>query len=309
VLITSLFRLTVFGLVIWGIWRSIARARGEIAERGFSLAEINPGWVLMAAAIYGVGLLPMWWFWRRTLHAFGQKPTIISSMRAYFIGHLGKYVPGKAMVVVLRTSFIRGAEVDTTVAALSVFVETLTMMAVGAFLAAAILFVQFSDQMLLQALALLLMLATGVPLLPPLFRHLVRRLQVARVNPDVDRLLQGLTYKLMGLGIVACTVGWGLLGLSLWATLQAMPLLTPLESLWHEAPRLTASVSLATVAGFLSLLPGGLGVREWVLNELLAPTFGTALALTAAVVLRLVWLATEAGLSAALYLWHPRRDA
>ena len=60
-------------------------------------------------------MLPMWWFWYRTLQAFGQAPEGLSSLRAFFIGHLGKYVPGKAMVVVLRTALVRGARVDTEV--------------------------------------------------------------------------------------------------------------------------------------------------------------------------------------------------
>ena len=54
-----------------------------------------------------------------------------------------------------------------------------------------------------------------------------------------------------------------------------------------------ACVSLATVAGFVSLLPGGIGVRELVLIPLLGPTIGPANAIIAAIVIRLVWLASE----------------
>ena len=61
---------------------------------------------------------------------------MLETTRAYYVGHLGKYVPGKALVVIIRTGLISGPRVDTTVAAVSIFIETLTMMAVGAFLAA-----------------------------------------------------------------------------------------------------------------------------------------------------------------------------
>jgi len=50
-----------------------------------------------------------------------------------------KYVPGKALVVILRAGLIRSRRVNAVVAAISVFYETLTMMAVGSFLAGAIL--------------------------------------------------------------------------------------------------------------------------------------------------------------------------
>jgi uncharacterized membrane protein YbhN (UPF0104 family) len=102
-------------------------------------------------------------------------------------------------------------------------------------------------------------------------------------------------------GWAANTLGWFLFGMSLWATLRAVPLGTPMASWWELAPRLTASVSLALVAGFVSLLPGGVGVRELVLNALMVPQFGHVKALVSAVLLRLVWLVTEVALSIILY--------
>ena len=83
--------------------------------------------------LYLVGLLPEGLFWQRALRAMGQEAPLGRTLRAYYIGHLGKYVPGKAMVVVLRTGLICGPGVDAGIAAASVFLETLTMMAVGAF--------------------------------------------------------------------------------------------------------------------------------------------------------------------------------
>ena len=57
--------------------------------------------------------------------------------------------------------------------------------------------------------------------------------------------------------------------------------------------RCMASVTLATVAGFLSLLPGGILVRELVIEELLAPVFNPAVAIISAVLLRVTWLCAE----------------
>ncbi len=70
-------------------------------------------------------------------------------------------------------------------------------------------------------------------------------------------------------------------------------------------PLLLASVTLAVVLGFASLIPGGLGVREWVLNELLSPQLGYVAAFAGTIIVRLVWLVTEVVISIILYVCLP----
>ena len=73
---------------------------------------------------------------------------------------------------------------------------------------------------------------------------------------------------------------------------------------WEQLPLLTGAVALAAVAGFLSLLPGGIGVRELVVTEVLTPLYGAVLGVAGAVLLRIVWLVCELLLSAILYGFH-----
>ena len=105
----------------------------------------------------------------------------------------------------------------------------------------------------------------------------------------------------MAQGWVTVAMGWVLVGMSLWCTMQSIPGLTEEPVSWTHLPLLTACVGLALIAGFLSLLPGGVGVREWIIVTLLAGTFGSVAAFVSAILLRLVWLATEVVLSAILY--------
>ena len=51
--------------------------------------------------------------------------------------------------------------------------------------------------------------------------------------------------------------------------------------------------SIGDGRGFISLIPGGAGVREYIILALLGPTLGATGAILAAVALRLVWLVTE----------------
>ncbi|MHB8970022.1 MAG: lysylphosphatidylglycerol synthase transmembrane domain-containing protein [Pirellulaceae bacterium] len=301
-LLKLLFRIVVLALVTWGIWKTVQQARRDFAEHQFSLEQVDAWWLCAAGLLYLAGLAPCGVFWHRTLWAMSQQPTWRESMRAFWIGHLGKYVPGKAMVVILRTGLVYSERVNRTVAATSVFIETLTMMAVGAFASAVILLLT-SDHAVLTWLAGGLMLLSGLPTYPPVFRRLVRWLQVHRANPQIDQAIAGIDGRLMGFGWLIISIGWLVLGLSLWATLRAIPGVETswLESL-RELPLLTAAVGLAMVAGFLSLIPGGLGVRDWILMTLLVPRYGAKTAIVSTVLLRIVWLLSELVVSAILYV-------
>jgi uncharacterized membrane protein YbhN (UPF0104 family) len=271
-------------------------------DPNFSFSAMDPRWLVAAGAIYFAGLVPMAVYWHYLIHCLGQRARWMSSMRAYFIGHLGKYVPGKALAVVLRTAFLQGEEANATVVAVSVFIETFTMMSVGATLATALIAWQFSEHVFLLLLGIVLMVLAGIPTWPPFVRWSVRRLKVTRWNEQLERSLSGYTWRVMLVGWVTEAVGWAIIGLSLWAVLRSMPLETPLETPWQLWPRLTASVSLSMVAGFLSLLPGGLGVREVVLDQLLKQPFGQIVAPLSAVLLRLAWMLTELIVSGILYV-------
>lgn len=296
-------RAIVVVLVTWGIWRTVDGARDAFAASDFSVAQLHPGWLLVAGLCYLLGSLPMCLFWWSALWAMGQRPGLLQTVRAYYVGQLGKYVPGKALVVVIRTGMIRGPRVDTTVAAVSVFVETLTMMAVGAVTAAAILALLFRHQLGMVALAIGLAAAAGVPTIPPIFRRIVKLLQVRRANPRIDDALAGLNFRLMAKGWIGVACGWLLFGVSLWATLRATPdAASSLTDPVRDIPLLTACAALALVFGFLSLIPAGLGAREWVIVTLLVPQYGPVAGIVSAVLLRLVWMAAEVLFAAVLYV-------
>lgn len=289
-------KLLLVGLVLWGIARTIAGSLAELEQHEWSL---EPKYLVFSAIFYLLAYLPAGIFWWAILRATGQNPRWLETLRAYYIGHLGKYVPGKAMVVVLRTGLIKSQRVDPAVAVVSVFLETLTMMAVGAFVAAAILLTVLPYNGLLVSIAGGLMVAAGLPTLPPVFRRLANQVTSRASGAEANVELQGVTFPLMLAGWLGNVVGWILMGLSLWAAVLALG--TEAADLLTLLPVFTASAALAVVAGFLSLIPGGAFVRELVLMQILAPVVGQAVALVVAVVLRLVWLVSELAISIILY--------
>jgi uncharacterized membrane protein YbhN (UPF0104 family) len=315
-------RVSVLALVLVGVGGTVVKAFRDLGQYEW---QVRPLWLVISGTLYGMGLLPMGWFWHETLAAFGQPAPLMATLRAYFLGHLGKYVPGKAMAVILRVAAVRKWVPSIRIGMLSCLMETLTMMAVGAFLAAVLSLVLLRGEPLLAAGAVAMALAAAVPTLPPVVRWLaVLGLDKFRLptgtetgtvpfcsedsakgdsplaSRDVDAQLHGINYRLLAKGWCAGGVCWVLLGLSMWATLRAIGAdqFSPLADL----PRLIAATAFAVVAGFVSMLPGGLVVRDVVLLQLLAPVCGDANALVAAVVLRLVWLVSEVVACGILYI-------
>ncbi len=173
-------------------------------------------------------------------------------------------------MVVLRAGLLPQGRTMASVAAAAVFYETLTMMAVGAFWAAAILAVWFRQHWVLCATAIGLMSAAGIPTLPPLFRRVARLARVARSDPATQQKLDRIGYRTLAIGWLMMTLCWVLLAISLWATLKAMGI--EAIDLVADMPRYMASVSLAMVAGFLAD-PRRPGVRDMILAELMVPYF------------------------------------
>jgi len=308
----------------------------------------HPCWLVLSGAFYILGLFCSAWFWIRLMRSLGQDPSFMPAVRAYYLGHLGKYLPGKAWALVVRASLAQGAGVKVGVAGVTSLYEVLTTMSAGALLAAVLFAVGAPDTSSLDdwsplrrlfterdpdtsavdrkglvALALGMLVVVGVPILPPVFNRLVKRLrslknllarQPASESIDPRRFHVRMPVLLEGLAMTA--VGWMLLGASLWAVLQSVVdeprLMTVAE--WGQ---LSAILSLAYVAGFIVVfMPSGLGVRELFLRLFLVPELsrqwtGEKLSVTttiwAVLLLRLVWTAAELVTCAIVYQFPRQR--
>ena len=107
------------------------------------------------------------------------------AMSAQLVGHLGKYVPGKAMVVVIRAGRLSGKGVPVLSGSIAVFLETLLMMAVGAAVAGVLVFVLPVSRWIAWA-ALLGGIAATVPTFPPILKWVVRKVSSARGDQNAD---------------------------------------------------------------------------------------------------------------------------
>ena len=274
----------------------VTKSWSQLSESQFSFGDVRYQYWVLAVLSYCSAMFLASVFWHRVLWALGQQPAFGKSVLAFFASQLGKYVPGKAMVVVIRAGMIKGPKVDTGIAAASVFIETLTWIFVGSTIASLLLVFFFKGYGSLQVTAVGLTLAAGLLTWPPIFQK-VAGLVLRKKSQSLK--LTGLSFSTMMFGWCVMGLGWCLNGLSLWLVLKGMP---GTDLTLSDFPLTLACVSLATVAGFVALLPGGLGVRELVMIPLLGGRFGAATALIAAVIIRFVWLASELIASGIMYL-------
>lgn len=265
----------------------------KLRSRARNFWQASPLWLALSGLAYAIGTLCAGWFWRTSLVRLAQPAPPGQTLYAYCLGHLGKYFPGKAMVIFLRVGVLAPLGVLKVATTLTVFLETLTMMAVGsAWAALCLVWLRLDVRWTLLALGLMVM--TFLPTLPPLLREVLRRTQRGIEPRLMQDWLAKIDWSLLGLGWSLMTITWLANACSLACVLIASP-----AAEFSSVPWLTIAASalgacaMAVVLGFVSFLPGGAGVREVVLSTMLAPIVGPVAALSAAVWLRIVWLVTE----------------
>jgi hypothetical protein len=325
-------------LLLFLIGRQFARdlQRPELFQH-----PLHAGWLIVSGLLYILGLGFSALYWDRLLGHLGARPPLSAALRAYYIGHLGKYLPGKAWALMLRTSLVSGHGVSVGLAALTSFYEVLVTMASGVLVAAVLFAVLGADagaglnaatlrhllwleqpgegglqRPVVVLLSALLFVAIVVPLHPAIFNRLVHRMSLPFRERDAAQLPH-IRFRYLLEGLVLTAAGWLLLGASFAAALRGI---VGEDWPWLDVrtARLPAIMGLAYVIGFVVFIPGGLGVREFVLTLLLTPELvgvqgmgpeqARATVVVAVLVLRLAWTAAELLTALACRLSAIRQD-
>jgi uncharacterized membrane protein YbhN (UPF0104 family) len=294
-------KLAVVALLAWMIRGTLESAFKQLQEHTW---HIEWPWLLAAGSLYLLGTFPNALFWSQVIAATDHPVGLFAPVRSFYVSAIGKYVPGKAMVLVLRAATMRETQVPATIVTIGVFYETLNNMAVGSLMALLILLPQSGSDPKLILAALGMLAVTGLPIVPPVFKLALRYSGLKKFNPSAVEKLNLISTRVLVTGWATLAVGWWIQGLSLWATLHALS--EPSTSLGHW-PEYTAVIAMSVVAGFLALLPAGVGAREFVTIELLKLAGASdSTAVISAILLRLVSVVADVGISTILYFVRPR---
>lgn len=294
-----------------------------IAQRAIQLWKSTPPqsisvsviWLIPAGIAYFAGWLPSVWLWMAFMRSMRQPLDWGTAVRAYYVGHLGKYVPGKALALVIRGTMIEGTGASPLLAGITGMCETIVSMATGAalFLAfspfvfhetsAAGRFVPWSW---CRAMPITFMVVVALctfattPFSAWFFTRLSRKITSQGVlsNESSPSIPATLVCK----GVCATSVGWIFHALSLSFVVQSV---SGDFLLISQFPLAIAAATFSMVGGFVVLIaPGGLGVREGLLIEVLKdqPHVGPAVAILVAGLWRATMFLTELGAAGILFI-------
>ncbi|MBC8289384.1 MAG: flippase-like domain-containing protein [Planctomycetes bacterium] len=321
-------RITVGRVIKWTLCLLVLFFVGREAKKlwtadDVSTLSLDVRWLLPAAMCYLVGWLPSVWFWRRMMFELGASPGFAESNRAYFCGHLGKYVPGKALSLVIRSSMLKSSGTSVPVSAISATLETLGVMGVGLAVWLALAPVTLPDELWLSFPGWLqqlrepwwmapVIVAAGVAVAVPLSSKLLS-LVAGKLNPDGVRGDSGrearrVSPRVVLAGSAAFLATWALHGLSIGLTLRGIGVE---PSAWQlsDWPLWSCAVAGATSVGFFALFaPGGLGIREGLLIATLQTSVGGRAAVAVAAVYRLVCFVSELIAAGLLFAIGPRKS-
>ena len=250
-----------------------------------AVGRIGPLSVAGSLVAVLAGLLASGLVWRSVLADLGSPLPVRTAVHVFFLGQLGKYLPGSVFAVAAQMELGRGQGLPRSRIASAGLVFMAVLTASGLAVAAATLPLAGPAALRRYGAVLLLLPVLAVGLAPPVLTRLLGLVLRVLRRPPLERPLSA-----AGIG---AAFGWALV---MWAcyALHVLLLAGP-QHLGGDAARhaavlpLTAlgGYALAWTAGFLFVVaPAGAGVREAALTLVLLPALGRPAATAVALVSR-----------------------
>jgi uncharacterized membrane protein YbhN (UPF0104 family) len=261
----------------------IVRDRDEIAD---AFASVDPAW-LLAAVVAGLAAMTVLGLnWLVILRHAGARAPRRRGLNWFFVGQLGKYVPGGIWPIVGQAELAHRAATPRSIA-YSTTALSMVATLLGATATAAIAgLVAPAGSRLLPTL-----LAIGLAIV-------LLALASSTVRARLHRLADRVTTRELRLPEVRWFSGIVARYVPVWVLFAGMNVFSVVALGGTLDAGLTVTVIYATcvswIAGFVIIgLPGGLGVREAVFISMMTGPLGAGLAVSVAVVSRVVSIAVD----------------
>ena len=253
-----LIQLAFTAAVIWYFGLKVAH---QWAELDLLRGEIHPGWWRVA----GSGILVFGSYavlietWRRTVIAWGARLRFADAARIWFISNLGRYLPGKIWQIGAMGALASQAGVSGVAAMGSSLVVNVVNVVAACLVISLAGFAHLAGPQLLPLLSIVLLAMFTVPwILPGLVRlagRITGRTLLAPTIPPTSILI----------ALFGCAAAWVLYGIAFEQLDIAL-----FGSSAGTTASYTAVFTLSYLVGYLTFVPGGIGVREVSLTALLA---------------------------------------
>ena len=259
-IITLILKITVVLIIIFFLGLSVLSNWGKIRTYDWSF---NPVLMIVSCLIFimAFGFLP--WVWRKVLHYMGYDLSYGDAWDIFYIGNLGRYIPGKFWSIAGMAYMSEKVGIPATIAGTSaVFAQVYSLLSSFVFF---ILFFIFKGTYSINFRFMWLLpifFITAVVFIFPCNLERVLNLVLKRLGKKPVEI--GIT-TISALKIVGFYLVSGMLfGCAFWVFVSAF------VGMGEVNPIVTASAYIiAYWIGFLAFfVPGGLGVREGILGLL-----------------------------------------
>jgi hypothetical protein len=277
-------------VVLYFWWQSI---RTLNLTESLAQTQGREGWLLAALGFAGLYLVGQAVVWRQLVVELVTPIPWGIALRTWMLSNMGRYLPGSVWHLVGRVMIGEAAGVQKSSGALGVVLEQALQLLSALLIVGASLPFWQSDSIVGQYAWVAWFVPLGLiaihpRLFFPILNTALRKIGRAPL-PDTLSYISLLRYTLYYCGVHLCN------GLALLAVVVALG--QPLST----APVVLGAALFAWTLGYLMILaPGGLGVREWLVTEALAPVMGRDVAAVAALLWRAANILTEA-MGAALF--------
>ncbi len=252
----------------WVAWR-VAANQPANAQLHLSFATIDWRFGILAVAGFCGVMLTSAFTWRFIAWRMGDRSPTGRMIGAYTFSQMGKYVPGKVALLLMRIDRAGRFGMTAEVCTLSTLLENALYMISGGMvgmLAIPHVVGELSPrvQPFVWPVAIAAVVGLALACQPAVFYGVVGIVLRKMKRPAIaaeHRLSAGM----LGLCVVAFVPCWVCGGFALWASASCLHAIPIGDSLWFAG-----AFSLSVIIGMASLLPGGTGVREAVLGAAVA---------------------------------------
>jgi len=276
----------LFALVIAAVVYVIIKNTGEIRQYEFSYR-----WSFLAMAFFAEALayLIQFCIWLSISGDYGVKAPFLKASKGFFLSILGKYLPGKVGLALVRINAYRGYS-KKQVSVATGFEVICSLASVCLLILAGV----FSISDMLPSYAVWVsasgILAILVFLYPPLFLRIVNTgFQLIKRQPLVKSPTYGATLKF----IIAFMLVGLFHGLGLYFALYSLS-----EISFSYYLTITSVYYAAGLIGFFAVFaPAGIGVREGIMMLILPAFIHEPVVIVGVILIRLVMTAVELSLA------------
>lgn len=264
------------------VGRALLRDREEIGD---ALQDATLGWLALAVVLAAVGMVAIAVPWRRAIRLLGDDLPMAQVVGRYFVGEIGKYLPGGVWPILGRGELAVRWGVRRAAAYGSVLLSLLALYLAAMFVVVAGLPVLLGGDDGSGPVAVLALLPLGLVALHPSALRAVIRLGERLIRRPVDLVVPAWAASV---ALVARYVpAWLAIGGATWAVARSLdPSAGVLE--------VGAAAVLSWLVGFVLVpVPGGIGVREAAFVAA-AGSLDPGIAAAVAVAARAIFVAVDA---------------